>query len=115
MRLERAGHFRREALAVDRERAACRQLVGVGRGHDQRGGAAHLLMQQPDGVGLPFVGAEGIGTDQLGEGAGLMRVGLPYRAHLVQHDRNAGLRDLPGGLASRQAATDDVNLACHGG
>ena len=44
-----------------------------------------------------------------------MRVGLPYRAHLVQHNRNAGLRDLPGGLASRQAATDDVNLACHGG
>ena len=115
MRLERAAHVRREALAVDCERAACRQLVGVGRGHDQRSGAAHLLMQQPNGVGLPFVGAEGIGTDQLGESAGLMRVGLPYGAHLVQHDRNAGLRDLPGRLAARQAATDHVNLACHSG
>ena len=77
--------------------------------------AAHLLMQQPDGVGLPFVGAEGVGADQLGEGAGLMRLGLPHRAHLVQHDRNAGLRELPGRLAARQAAADHMNLACHAG
>ena len=113
MLLERPGHLRREALAVDCERAPGRQLVGVGRRHDQRGGAAHLLMQQSDGVGLPFVRAEGVRADELGEGAGLMRLGLLRGAHLVQHDRDAGLRELPGGLASRQAAADHMNLACH--
>ncbi len=55
-------------------------LLASAARHDQRGGAAHLLVQQPDGVGLPFVGAEGVRADQLGEGAGLMRLGLAVRA-----------------------------------
>ena len=45
MRLERVCHFGGEPFAVDRERAARRQLVGVGGSHDQRARAAHLLMQ----------------------------------------------------------------------
>ena len=56
-----------EALAVDRQRAAGRHLAGVGGGHDQRAAAAHLGVQQADGVVLPVVRAEGVGTDQLGQ------------------------------------------------
>ncbi len=55
MRFERARHLGGEAFAVDGERAACRQLVSVAGLHDQRAGAAHLLMQQADGVRRPLV------------------------------------------------------------
>ena len=36
------------------------------------------------------------------------------RPHLVQHDRHAGLRDLPGGLRAGEAAADDVDGFCSG-
>jgi hypothetical protein len=38
-----------------------------------------------------------------------MRRGALARAHLVQHDADAGLGDLPGGFRAGQAAADDVN------
>ena len=41
---------RGKAVAVDRQRAAGRHLIGVGGAHDQRAEPAHLLMQQADGV-----------------------------------------------------------------
>ena len=41
-----------KAVAVDGERAAGRQLVGVGGAHDQRAEPAHLGMQQADGACL---------------------------------------------------------------
>ena len=40
---------------------------------------------------------------------GAMRGGRCSRAHLVQHDRNAGLGRLPRRLRAREAAADDVN------
>ena len=113
MGFERPGDKGGEAFAVDRERGAGRQLVRVGRRHDERGGAAHLFMQQAHGVGFPIVRAKGIGANELGESAGLMRLGRTYGAHLVQHGRHAALRELPGGLASGQAAANDMNLAGH--
>ncbi len=76
-----------KAVAVHRQRAARRQLMRVARRHDQRAAAAHFLMQQPDRVGFPLVRAEGVGADQLGETAGLMRLGHADGAHLVQDDR----------------------------
>ncbi len=72
-------------MAVHGQRAARGQLVRVGRAQDERTGAAHLLMQQADGVVLPIVGAEGIGADEFGQAVGLVGVGAANGAHLVQH------------------------------
>jgi hypothetical protein len=38
-----------------------------------------------------------------------MRLGATHRPHLVQHDRDAGMRDLPSGLAAGEAAADDMD------
>ena len=97
-----------EAVAVDGERAAGRQLVGVGRAHDQRARAPHLLVQQADGIVGGIVGAEGVGADQLGQAVGEMRIGAAHRPHLVQHHGHAGRRDLPGGFRAGEAAADDM-------
>ena len=67
---QRLLHGGGEAVAVDGERAAGRQLVRVGRAHDQRAGAPHLLVQQADRVVRGIVGAEGVGADQLGQAVG---------------------------------------------
>ena len=112
------GDRAREAVAVDRQGAAGGQAMGIGRRQDQRAGAAHLLMQQADGVVLGIVGAQRVGADQLGAVLGLVRLGRAQRAHLVQHDGNAGLGQVPGGLAAGEAGADDVDgmgLGCgHG-
>ena len=77
-------------VAVDRERAAGRHLMGVALRHDERAEAAHLLVQQADRVGLGVVRAERVGADELGEAVGLVGVGAADGPHLVQDDRNAG-------------------------
>ena len=89
-------------------------LCAIGRRHDQRSGAAHLLMQEPDGIRRPVVGAEGVGADELGKGSGLMRLGPALGPHLVQHDRHAGGGGLPGGLASGEPAADHMHRLSHG-
>ena len=99
----------REAVTVDGQRAAGRQLVGVGRAHDQRAGAAHLLVQEADGVVDGIVGAEGVGADEFGEIFREMRLGAAHRPHLVQHDGHAGRRKLPRCLRAREAAAHDVH------
>ena len=114
MRFERRRHLRREAVAIDCQRAPGRQLVGVGGRHDQRGGAAHLLVEQPDRIGLPFVRAERVRAHKFGERPGLMRFGLAVGPHLVEHGRHAATRELPGRLAACQSTPDDVNFARHG-
>ncbi len=76
---------------------------------DERAGAAHLLVQQADRVVFGIVGAEGVGADELRQPVGMVRVGRDLRAHLVQPDRDAGARDLPGGLAAGEPAADDVD------
>ena len=99
---QRLLHRRREAVAVDRERAARRHAMRIGGAHDQRAAAPHLLVQQPDRVVLDIVGAERVGAHQLGEAVGDMRRGAAHRPHLVQHDGHAGARQLPSGLAARR-------------
>ena len=108
-------HLAGKAFAVDGECASCRQLVTIGGAHDQGAGPAHFLVQQPDGIARPIVRAERVGADELGKCAGLMRLGPPERAHLVQHHRHAGGRKLPSGLAPGKAAADDMHRFHHGG
>jgi len=99
----------REAVAVDRERAAGRQLVRIGRLHDQRAGAAHLLVQQADRIVGRIVGAEGVGAHQLGQALGLVRLGAAHRPHLVQHHGHAGTGELPRCLAARETTAHHVD------
>ena len=98
---ERCGDRGGEAVAVDGERAAGRQLVAVGRVQHQRVEPAHFGMQKPDGAALGIVGAKRIGTDQFGELPGLVHRGGARGPHFVQHDRHAAARKLPGGLGTR--------------
>ena len=103
--LDRAG----EAVPVHGQRRARRQLVRIARGHDQRAQPAHLRVQEADRVVERIIGAERVGADQLGQPAGLVRLGRAHRAHLVHHDRDAGARRLPGGLAAGQTAADHMD------
>ena len=96
-------------MAIDRQGATGRQLVGIGRTHDEGARAAHLLVDHADGVVGGIVGAEGVGADQLGEVVGEMGFGGAHRSHLVQHHGHARLRELPRRLAAREAAADYVN------
>ena len=106
---ERLGDGRGKTVAVDRERTAGRHLVGVGRAHDQRAEPAHFGVQQADGVVGGVVGAEGVGADELGQTVGAVRLGHPLGAHLMQHDGDAGIGDLPGGFRAGEARADDMD------
>ena len=106
---QRPGDGSRKAVAVDRQRAAGRHLVGVGRAHDQRAKAAHFGMQQSDRIVGGIIGAEGVGADQFGEPLGAVRFRHPVRPHLVQHDAHTGIRDLPGSLRPGEAGADDMH------
>ena len=117
MRRQRLRDGRGKAVAIDRQRAAGRNLMGVGGPHDQRAEPPHFLMQQADGVGFPVVGAERVGAHQFGQAVGLVDLGAAHRPHFVQHGRHAARRDLPRGLAAGEAAADNVNglllCRCH--
>ena len=89
---DRRRDMRRKSRPVDGERAARRQLMRVGRGHDQRIEAAHFAMQHADGARLRIIGAKRIGADEFGEIARAMRRRLPHRAHLVQDDAQTSWR-----------------------
>jgi hypothetical protein len=115
MGLDLFRHGGRKTVAVDGQRAAGRNLVGVAAGHDQRAGKPHFGMQQADRVGLGVVGTKGIGADEFGETVGLVGVGPAHAAHFVQDHGDAGLRGLPGSFAAGKAAADDVYWFCvHG-
>ncbi|MNL40506.1 hypothetical protein D3C87_1628600 [compost metagenome] len=105
-----------EAVAVDGQGAARRDLMGVAAFHDDRAQRPHFRVQQADGVELPVVRTEGVGADQFGQTIRLVGVGLDARhaAHFVQDDGHAGLGDLPGGFGTGEAAADDVNGFCGG-
>ena len=117
--LQRLGDGGGKSVAVDRQGAAGRHLVGVGGAHDQRTQPAHFGMQQPDGVIGGIIGAERIGAHEFGEAVGAVRLGHPVGAHLVQDDADAGIGDLPGGFGAGEAGADDMHGfrggfgACH--
>ncbi len=97
MLLDRLGDRLREALPIDGERGTGRDAARLRRAHDERTKPAHLLFQETDGV-IELVAAERIGAHQLGEPIGLVNLGRPHRAHLVQDDAHAGRSRLPGGF-----------------
>ena len=106
---ERRGDGGGKAVTIDRERAARRQLVGVGGVQHQRAEPAHLGVKEADGAAVGVVGAERVRADQLGELPGLVHGSRAHRAHLMQHHGHAAARDLPGGLGTRKAAANHVN------
>jgi hypothetical protein len=61
---------------------------------------------QPHSVRI--VGAERIGTHELGKAARLVGISTDLRAHLVQHNGNSRLRYLPGRLGPRHSSPDNV-------
>ena len=79
MIVQRLGDGGGKSVAVDRQRAAGRHLVGVGRAHDQRAQPAHFGVQQADRVVGGVVGAERVGADEFGETVGAVRLGHPVR------------------------------------
>jgi hypothetical protein len=70
---------------------------------------AHFGVDDADGIVFRVIGAEGVGTDQLGKAVGLVCIGAAHRPHFVQDDRQAAPGDLPGGFGAGQAAADDVD------
>ena len=114
MGFERGGDRGRKAIAIDRQRAAGRHLIGIGRPHHQRAEAAHFLVQQANGIVLRIIGAERVRAHQLGKPRGLVHGGHAQRAHLVEHHRHPARCDLPGRLAAAEAAADDMNGCCRG-
>jgi hypothetical protein len=109
MRRERLGDRIGKAVAVHRQRAAGRHLVGIGGAHDQRIQTAHFGVKQADRVGRGVVGPERVGTDQLGQSLGAVCGGGALRPHLVEHGRHATLRDLPRRLRAGEAAADHMD------
>ena len=89
MLIESLGDGRGKSVAVDCQRAAGRNLIGVGGAHDQRTQPAHFGVQQPDRIVGGIIGAKRIGADEFSEAVGAMRLGHPVRAHLVQDDADA--------------------------
>ena len=74
----RGGHAVRELLAVDGERRAGRHPDAVGDAHDERAQAAHLFLEQADGV-VELVAPKRIAADELREMVGLVHGGRPRR------------------------------------
>ena len=105
---------RAEPVPVDGERATRRDLIGIAARHDEAIGQSHLGVEQADRVLPRVVGSERVGAYELGQPVRLVGVGATRAAHLVQHDRDAGPRDLPGGLRPGETAADDVNGFAHG-
>ena len=72
----------------------------IRHGKNQRAAAAHLLVQQPDGVVFEVVGAKAVGADEFGKAIGVVGIGGTDGAHFVQHHFGARLGGLPGGLGT---------------
>ena len=99
----------REALAIDGKRTARRHASRIRRRHDERAQAAHLLLENADGV-LKSRTAQRIAADKLGEVRRLVRRGRCDGAHLVEQDLDAALGSLPGGLAAGESRARDDDL-----
>jgi hypothetical protein len=91
-----SGHGGREAVAVDRQRAAGRHLWRRPRMISEP--ATHLGMQHADGIGLASSERKELEQTSSARLSVLMRLGAAPRAHLVQHHRHAA-------CASCQAAS----------
>lgn len=76
-----------EAVAVGGECGAGGNFMLVARGDNEVTGAAHLLMQEEDGVVFPVVGAERVGADKRGDAIDVVvRFRGADGTHFTQHD-----------------------------
>ena len=105
---DRVGHAGRKLLAIDGERRAGRHADAVGDAHDERSEAAHLFLEQADGV-VELVAAERIAADELREMIGLVHGRRPCGAHFVERDGHAHGCRLPGRFRAGQSAANDSN------
>ena len=109
MIMQRPGDGCGKSVAIDRERAAGGDLVGVGRAHDQRTQPAHFGVQQSDRIIGGVVGTKRVGAYEFGKAIGAMGFGHSAGTHLVQGDRNARLGELPGRFRAGEARADDMH------
>ena len=126
-----AGHFecgesRQTPLDLGRKDVAVHRQRGTGGDsgdfrcrHDQRIAAPHLVVEQADRVFRIVVGTEAVRTDQFGKarsvmgGRGISTFRQIGPAHLRQPHANSAPGKLPGRLAPREPAADNVDLVCH--
>ena len=113
MRRDGARDFRREYIAVHRERMAAGNARLRGRPQHQRSHASQFLFQQP-WRGVFLLGLQRIAAHQFRETIGLVCRRGPHRTHFVQHDRESGFGNLPGGFGARESSADDVYGGRHG-
>ena len=111
--VNRRRHRLGEPDAVDRQRAARRQLVPVRHPHDQRAAAPHLLVQQADGVELASSERKLLEQTSSANPSVWCASVVRDRPHLVEDDRGAGLGRLPGGLGAGEPGADDVDGFVH--
>jgi hypothetical protein len=84
--------------------------VRIGGAHDERAGAAHLLMQESHGVVFPIVRTERVGTDQFGKAGRAVRFGHAHGPHFVYDHAGARLGRLPGRFTTGKPAADDMDI-----
>src|SRR4029078_289826 len=106
---ECGGDRRRKSLAVDGQRAAGGDLIGVGGTHDKGAQAPHFLMRETDGVVLLVVGAKRVRADQFGEQCSLVGRGFADGTHLVKNGPHAERCDLPRTLPTSPAAAAECD------
>src|SRR5262245_44899674 len=96
----------RKLFAIDRQRGARRHAARLRRPHHERSEPPHFFLQKTDGV-IELVAAERIAAHELRETISLVDRGRPNGPHLVQRDRHAARRGLPGGFGSGKTAAHD--------
>ena len=114
MRLEVPRDVGGEAVAVDRQRAARRQLVASPAAMISEPARRISSCSRPTALFSASSERKELEHTSSASAVGLVRLGPAHGAHLVQHDRHAGLGDLPGGLAPGEPAADDMNEIDHG-
>ena len=116
MSRELCGNPGGEFITVYRESASCGELMPIGRLHNERASAAHLLVQKADGVRFPVIGPERIRADEFCAVAGFMGLGQARGAHLVENNVGSSLGGLPSRFRPRKACSYHVecSLFCHG-
>ena len=107
-------HVAGKSVAIDSQGTSGRHLVAIGSRHDDGIGASQFLVEQAHGIRGGIIRSERVGTYQFGKGVGPVSIAGAERTHLVEHGLPAPARDLPGGLAPRQATANDMNRFGHG-
>ena len=98
-----------ETVAVDRQRAAGRQLVGVGRAHHQRVEPAHFGMQQADGVMRRCRRSGTSWSRRVRRSCPVLCTAVARTGRISCSTTGTPARKLPGRLGTREAAADDMN------